>query len=321
MSATPQPTPVNSSFSQQAPQLQLGIDSTSLGAFKTCPRFYQLSIIQGWRAKQENVHFAWGGHLHSGRERYEHLRAAGQEHEEALHETLHFVAKATWSGGRPWNSGDTIKNRFTLLRALAAYLDYWNARPEGDPLHTLQLANGRPAIELSFRFDSGYTSRLTGESFLLCGHLDKIGEFQDQHWVSDLKTTGGQLGGWYFETFTPDNQFSLYILAGQVAFGFKTRGLMLDAVQVQQQGDRFERAPVMRSQSQLDEWHDELGFWLESIDRCAERRSWPQNDKACFRCEFRSVCSKSPGSSREAELKANFTKRQWDPLQARGEPS
>ena len=70
----------NASFSQQLPKLQLFWDSTSLGQLKECPRKYELAIIEGWEPKgQRNVHLEFGIWMHSGRERYYHERAKGQE--------------------------------------------------------------------------------------------------------------------------------------------------------------------------------------------------------------------------------------------------
>lgn len=323
-------SPRNSSFSEQLPGLQLGIDSTSLGAFKKCPRYYQLSILEGWSLSaasagwpeswSSSADLQFGTWMHEGRERYEDAKAQGTGHEEALEQVLGWLMCASWSEGRPWASGDGIKNRFTLVRTLAWYLDQWR----DDPLETIQLASGAPAIEHSFRFPSGFRTRSTGEDWLLCGHLDKVGRFQGSWWISDLKTTRSQLGKWYFEAFTPDNQFSLYIFAGQVIFPFKVRGLMLDAVQVLASGARFERVPIQRTQAELAEWHRGLGWWLERMEDCAEalaekRQDFPMNDRACFRCDFRGVCSKGTETGREEELRRGFRRRQWDPLQARGE--
>ena len=321
----------NSSFSEQLPQLQLGIDSTSLGAFKKCPRYYQLAVLEGWEPKapdgwpehfRPQVDLQFGIWMHEGREGYEGFRSMGLEHEEALERTLDWAMLATWdaASGRPWNSGDGIKNRFTLVRTLAWYLD----RYQDDPAKTVVLASGAPAVEHSFRFPSGFRSHLTGEDFLLCGHLDKVVEFQDNFWLNDLKTTRSQLGRWWVESFTPDNQFSLYIFAGQVVFPFKVQGLMLDGVQVLASGARFERYPIKRGRVELEEWHSGLGWWLEQLEHAVERLverglDFPMNEKACWRCDFRQICSKPSPGSRKGELERGFRRRQWDPLKARGE--
>lgn len=326
----PQPQLTNSSFSPQFPQLQLGIDSTSLGAFKTCPRLYQLRILEGWAPApapgwpeqwSPSLDLQFGIFLHEGRERYEDRRAEGQGHEEAEEDALAWLMARTWdsASGRPWTTGDGIKNRFTLMLTLSAYLDHYR----DDPFRTLATSSGAPLIEHSFRFGSGIRSRLTGEEFLLCGHLDKVGQMQDSYYLGDLKSTKSGLGEWYLETFTPDNQFSLYLLASETIFPFRTRGLILDACQVLGTlAPRFQRWVIKRSPWELDRWLAATRRWLGWLEDCVERLAgagvdFPQNDKACFRCDFRKVCSKASPAGQAEELARNFRKKLWDPLQPR----
>src|SRR5215469_5001345 len=211
----------NRSRSTLLPLLQLGLDSTSLSAFKKCPRYYQRVVLEGWQPKRPPgwpnewttaVDLQFGIFAHLGREAYED--AGGNErHDSAVEAAFQAMMSATWRNGRPWDSGDSIKNRWTLVRSMIWYFEQWR----NDPMRTLQRADGKPLVEHSFCFDSGYRSRLTGEAFLLCGHLDRVGDFQDSPWIDDLKTTRSSLDRWWVETFTPDNQFSIYLLAGQVA--------------------------------------------------------------------------------------------------------
>ena len=57
-----------------------------------------------------------------------------------------FIPHGTASGA-PMEFEDTIKTRFTLLRSVVWYLEQF----ENDPCETVILADGRPAVELSFR--------------------------------------------------------------------------------------------------------------------------------------------------------------------------
>ena len=96
------------------------------------------------------------------------------------------------------------------------------------------------------------------------------------------------------------------------------QGIVLDAVQVAVGFSRFARGLVQRTEAQLEEWLRGLRVLLGQAEQYAREGFWPQNDKACFRCQFRSVCARSP-SVREAWLKADFSQRLWDPLQIRGD--
>lgn len=310
----------NASFSQSLPTLQLFWDSVSLGELKTCPRKYQLAIVEGWEPKgQRNVHLEFGIWMHSGREHYYHARAKGSEHEDALLSALHFVLSGTWNKvlKRPWASDDPNKNRFTLIRSLCWYLDQW----QSDPMQTLILADGSPAVELSFRYDTGLRTSSTGEPIMLCGHLDRVGQLAGQNWLSDLKTTKHTIKGFssaeYFAQFSPDNQMSLYDLAGKVVYSLPVAGLMVDAVQVAATFSRFHRSPISRNDAQREEWFRAFEVYVRAAEGYAQADFWPMNDKACFRCHFRPICSRPPGA-RQMWLESDFMRRVWDPSTPRG---
>jgi len=310
----------NSSFSTLLWGLQTAVDSTSLGEFKICPRRYYYSIICGYQPRQTSVHLTFGLLMHSSRERYYHARFDGASHEDAVASTVLWALKATWIKelGRGWSSGSPTKNRLTLVRSLVYYLDKYG---EGDPLETLQLDNGKPAVELSFRFDIGHKAGSTGESILLCGHLDRMVRLNDEIYISDLKTTEHGLDAGYFSKFSPDNQFSLYVLAGQIAFSQPAKGLIVDALQVIGSDTRFQRGLVQRDAQQIEEFVDDTRQWLGQMESCAVQGKWPQNDKSCGLyggCAFRSICSKSP-ASRQMWLDSEFKQRVWNPLDRRGD--
>lgn len=310
----------NTSFSSQLPGMQLAIDSTSLGAFKTCARYYQYTILEGWQPRDESVHLTFGLHLHKGRELYDHAKMVGQSHDDALDMALNALLVATWNPemGRANFLGSDKKNRQTLIQTLVWYLD---ALGRDDPIETLRLENGKPAVELSFRFDSGFRTS-GGETILLCGHLDRIGRLGLSLFVPDIKTSEWDVrSAKWLSQFTPNNQFSLYALAGKLAFAEPVAGVIVDGIQVGVGFARFHRAPVARTEAQLEEWLTEVGLWIEEMERAARQQYWKMNEKSCGNyggCPFRDVCARNPGA-REQWLKTNYTKRVWDPLQVRGE--
>ena len=309
--------PENSSFSSKLPTLQVALDSTSLGALKKCPRFYELSIVRGWSGRKRSVDLEFGIWLHSARELYYRLRAGGAEHEAALLAALNYAMTETWDKelDRPWQ-GDQYKNRFTLARTLVWYLDQWGNG--NDPLETIILADGKPAVEVSFRFPLGFSSTSTHDEYTLCGHLDRLVQYNGRSWISDLKSTKHTLDAHYFSQFTPDNQMTCYALGGQVTLGEAPSGIIIDAVQIGVGFSRFTRGMVMRTSAQIDEWMRGLRVLLAQAEGYARDNFWPMNEKACFGCAFRGICSHSP-QVRERWLEADFVKRVWDPLQVRGD--
>lgn len=308
-----QALPLNGAFAPGS-SLQLVWDSTSLGALKQCPRYYQLNIVQGYQPRKLAVDLAFGIWLHGARERFYHAKAAGRSHDEATIEALLWLFEQTFDSklGRPWFSDNPNKNRLTLIRTAVWYFDQW----QDDPLETIILADGKPAVELTFRFGTDYKAA-DGQSFELAGHLDRLALLGSTAYISDLKSTKSTIDQSYASSFSPDNQMSLYSLAAKVVYGQAVKGLLIDAAQVAVTFSRFQRFPVERTESQLAEWYEGLGSYLDLAQKFARDAFWPQNERACFRCSFRPICSKPP-AVRDEWLKSDFTRRVWDPTVQRG---
>jgi hypothetical protein len=307
--------PCNPSFSQTLPGLQLAIDSTSLGAFKTCSKYYYYTIIHGYISRSTKIDLLFGLLYHASLEWFDHKIAEGMEYEEAIKSTVRRVLELTWDKekNKPIEMDDANKNRPNLLRTVIWYLDKF----KDDQIPTVILANGKPAVELSFRFELDFKSS-TNEPYLMCGHLDRVVEWGNSKKILDRKTTRHTLDDKYYSQFSPHNQFSLYDFAGPIVFGVNTSGIVVDAAQIAVTFSRFERREISRVPAIREEWYKDLKYWLGQMDLCAQTQHWPQNDKACFMCEFKSVCSK-PESLRKSFLDGQFDKRIWNPLQVRGD--
>lgn len=315
-----------SPFSRTLPNLQLAWDSTSLGALKKCAQYYKYTIIDGYVSPEPNDDITFGHLLHSAAELYARLVATDVPHNKAVIDVTRWLLENTWNRetNRPWISSEPTKTRETLLRTVVWYLDNY----QDSTIKTITLPNGKPAVEVSFRFslsedenDSRFRSQTTGEEFQLCGHLDKIGEFNDENWIVDTKTTKYELDETYFRQYYPDNQVSLYDVAGAVAFDKEIKGVIIDAIQVLVGGSRFKRRHISRSAEQREDWLRDLQTWLTQAEMFALDNRWPQNEKSCGwgkkRCPFWEVCSGDP-HTRQEWLDANFAKRpSWNPLETR----
>lgn len=304
-------------------KIQYAWDSTSLGWLKVCPRLYQYSMLEGWRSRGESVHLKFGQLYHSGLEQYDKLRSVDYDHDQALFEVVQWALETTWdrsedmTEGHPWLSDHHSKNRETLIRSIIWYLDEFR----NDPAATLILANGKPAVELSFRMEMEWGPKYQNQSFpfspyLLCGHLDRVVEFGGQKYVMDRKTTGSSPTPHYFDGFAPDNQMSIYTLAARVQFSTPVAGVIIDTAQVAVGFTRFQRGFTYRTEAQLEEWLSDFRFWTAQAEGFAESGHWPMNDKSCGMyggCTFRKICSKSP-EVRERFLESDFERRPWNPL-------
>lgn len=275
-------------------------------------------MIDGWTGKGESIHLRFGNEYHKALEDYDRSRAKGIDHEDALHDTVRELLIRTVDYKPPDDSGtrgEKLKTRQALVRTVVWYLDQFR----DDPAKTLILDNGEPAVELSFQFDLDW-GPTEDQSYILCGHLDKVVEYMDHNFGMDRKTTTTTLSSFYFNSFEPNNQMTIYTLALQVIFDSPVKGMIIDAAQVLTDSSKFERGFTYRTPDQLEEFVKDLEYWLNQAEVYAEANYWPMNETACDKyggCRFRDICSKSP-AVREQFLKSSFEKgEKWNPLKTR----
>jgi hypothetical protein len=295
---------------------QVAFDNTSLSRYKECPKKYYFSIVQGYRQKSEPPTLKFGGDFHLCVEEYDHGIVSGLSHDQALVASVRLALELTTSyadDGSPsfWLGDGKYRTRATLLRAVIWYCETY----QSDPLQTLVLPDGRPAIELSFRLE------LPNSSFLYCGHIDKIATYGSHGvFIQERKTTASSIGSYYFDQYNPNSQLSGYVLAGTALSSTPVIGAVIDAIQLAVDFARPARSIQFRPKDLLDEWLADTLTWIERIEESFSANSWPMNTESCHKyggCQFRSVCSKSP-SIRPMLLEADFTIVPWDPLKIRG---
>ena len=311
--------------------IQFAWDSTCLGLIKSCPRLYQYTMIDGYVAKGESIHLRFGIEYHQALQDYDIARAEGTSHEDAVHSAISELVRRT----HDWSVDETVKpgkykNRTTLVSLVLDYLDHY----VDDPAETYIKSDGKPAVELSFRFELDWgpesATRIIedeptpSQPYLLCGHMDRVVSFNDQLFVMDHKTTTTTPSQYYFDQYEPHNQMTLYTIAGQVVLGAPIKGVIVRAAQILlEKENRFVSGFTIRTPDQLEEWMYDLRLHLERAEEYATAEYWPMNDTACDKfggCKFRQVCSKSP-SVREIYLHSDFEQlpleERWNPLKSR----
>jgi len=304
---------INSAFSSKIAGLQQHWDSTSIGLFKTCPRKYQYKMLSNIGTKGQATPLTFGILYHSAMEQFAHLRAQGLPREKAILETIRYTLKQS----KDYHPEDeSIRTRQNLIRAIVWYFE----RFEDDPAETLILADGKPAVELSFSFSTGIESA-AGENYTLQGHMDRVARLGDQLFVLDHKTTKMALGDYYFKSYNPDNQVSLYTFAAHIVLGETCSGVIIDAAQLGVGFSRYERRTIRRTKAQLEEWYRDLSVFLDFAETCAIRQYYPMNDTACDKyggCEFRPLCA-ADGGVRHRIIASDYEEKEpWNPTQKRG---
>lgn len=298
--------------------VQFAWDATSLDLAQSCPRKYYYKIVRGIAPKTTSVHLLFGGIYASALENFYKYRALGDSIDEAEIKVVREAMIASWDSDRncALTFEHTAKTRPNLIRTIVWYIEQFAVESD-DGLQTYHLADGKPAVELSFSVE-------LNSNILYCGHLDRVVQMSDEFYVMDQKTTGGTVGTYYFDSFKPNNQMSGYALAGQIMLHSPVRGVIIDAAQIAVNFTRFERGITSRSKDELDEWLQNTVYTIEQFQSLTRRagddeKKWPMNPTACGNyggCEFRTLCQRSP-KVRENYIKSDFVPHNWDPVKER----
>jgi hypothetical protein len=313
----------NSSFSKSTPGLQLIWDSTSLSLLKACPRKYQYAMLDQIRSNRTAIPLSFGILYHAALEAYDHGKAEGLSHSDARDKALDFALTSSALGQEfdlitpnlSPETADTARTRQSLVRALVWYLDEF----EDDATRTIILANGKPAVELSFKLHIDLPTP-DGDYYTLSGHLDRVVDYAGTIYVQDRKTTSAALTGYYFNRYNPDTQMSLYTFAAKAILHTPASGVMIDAVQLGVNFNRFARQIIGRTPGQLQEFYDDTLHWIKQAESFARRGHWPMNETACSMygaCPYRPICSVDP-KVRPMIANSSYVKSVWDPGKARG---
>lgn len=302
--------------------MQFAWDATSISMASKCMRYYYYKMIAGYAPKNTSVHLIFGGIYASALEQFYHHRAEGKSIDEALRECVRDALIESWDSDKqlPKSFDHVAKTRVNLIRTIVWYIEQFGDEDDAG-ITTHHLQNGKPAVELSFTLEAT-------DDIVFCGHLDRVVSYSDSLWVMDQKTTGGTIGPYFFNQFSPDHQMSMYSWAGKQILQTPINGVIIDGAQIAVNFTRFERGFTTRTIDQLDEWFVSA---LTTINQAREfTRQWtmmdkpdeiafPMNPASCGNyggCEFRTVCSR-PRSVRDNYLRGDFTQHVWDPLKAR----
>lgn len=93
-----------SMWTSKLPSLQRAWDATSLNALMFCPRYYQYTIVAGYRSPGQNLNLEFGGYFASTVERYKKALLNGSTKQQATLIALRYAIEATWlPDSGPWS--------------------------------------------------------------------------------------------------------------------------------------------------------------------------------------------------------------------------
>ena len=276
-------------------------------------------MLDGYGEGDQSIHLRFGIEYHKALEEYDFYRVDGADHEDAVRKTVADLHSRTWDWiTDPDTKAGKYKNKASLMRSVIWYLDHYRT----DIAKTVILDNGRPAVELSFKFELDWGPN-GDQPYILCGHLDRVVDYDGTMFVMDRKTTQTTLSDYYYAQFDMSNQMSLYTFAGKVVLNSPIKGVCIDAAQLLIDETKFGRSFTYRTPDQTDEWLENLSIWFSMAENFAAANYWPMNDTACDKfggCKFRTMCSKSP-QVRDRFLQSSFKQlpenERWNPLKPR----
>jgi hypothetical protein len=279
-------------------------DTRSVSLLKECPTKYNLEINEGYIPIRKSLDLYFGGLYARALEVYHRHLAQGEAFDDAVREAVRIALLNSYPWPYPAEDG-VFKTRATLIRSIVWYTEQY----KDDPCVTVRNAEGVPLVEYEGKIQIGKRN-------ILVVHLDQVVDFAGRRYIQDQKTTKNTINDNYFNNYSPDIQMTQYTIVGQVAFRQSLEGIMLDVAQIAKGFTAFKRGFIYRSKNTLEEYIQELQFWLEPYYDAVRAADWPHNQASCFGCEFRKVCSADP-SLREHYLKDGFRREYWNPLERR----
>lgn len=306
---------------------QIAWDATSLSTYMECPRKYQYRLREGWEPNYGSAALLYGRARHKAHEVFARMIAQKKDRDDALDAAIQAALEESVGLDELAAIGKkderNKRTRANLVRAVVWWADEFG--DDADPVQTMLLPDGTPAVELSWTLPLAITGP-DGETYLMSGHFDRLVTYVGQPFVDEYKHTLNSLSSFYFKRFSPNVQISNYAMAARAILPDGAKGVLIEAEQVGVNFNRFDREFATRSPAQNDEWLATAAHWIKraeadaQAEKAGDPHAWPMNETACGNyggCPFREVCNKAP-FRRAAVLAADFTQAErWDPLKSR----
>lgn len=267
---------------------QIVWDVSSLKKFQKCPRRYYLTQIEGWRPKIRDVAPNWGTAVHDSLELYDKLRLDGMEYEEAVMQTVEYMLSNPWYLQNPEIGEEASDNRRTLWTAIRAIV-WYTTQYRDDVLKTATMPNGDAALEIRFELP------VEGTKYRLSGRIDKIVWKDNDLFLLDRKTTKSTLSSWYFNDFETDIQMTAYLWAAK-QMGVDASGFLIEGIQAAVDFNRIQRASILKSDAQIEEFEKELRLTMQEAENCHKEGFW-RTGAGCAGyagCDMHGICGKPP---------------------------
>lgn len=285
------------------------IDSTMIGAFRSCPRRMYLEFVEHWKPKSQSIH------LHAGAAYASALEAAriafyvdGASQEDATALGLGVLMKEYGNFVCPPDSAKSLE------RMCGAFEFYMEQYPmTSDAAVPVSLASGARGIEFAFAEPIDFIHPETGNPILYVGRMDMICDYAGGRYGYDDKTTSA-LGATWSKQWDLRSQFTGYCWGAGKA-GLALNGFLVRGVSILKTKYDTQQALTYRPQWMIDRWYTQLLRDLAAMREMWESGYWDFSlDHACTEysgCIFRQVCL---AADPQPWLETAFERRRWNPV-------
>ena len=296
------PTLNEFTFSKFVDDEQLIWDASSLAALQTCPQYYKLGTIDGWKIPKEGIPTLWGSAVHLGLEVLDRGKFYKESKDGAVNNACEELLRNY--GEALTLSGDNTRNLESALRVIV-----WRAEDEyeNNNVRTAAMPDGTPGLEVRFECP------IPDTKYRISGRIDKLAYVNDDLYITDFKTTKSGLNEWYFQRYAPNTQVYVYLWALRKVLGMEVKGFIIDAIQTGVNFTRFGKQPFNVTDNQIDEWLADTQWLLSCVDTFKKTNKWPHNFGSCGNyggCTYRSICSRTP-EHRQSWLDEDFIKQPY----------
>jgi hypothetical protein len=164
--------------------------------------------------------------------------------------------------------------------------EYWNRWGSEIDIQLVSDEDG-PFVERAFMLDINDGER----SAIFAGRIDAIVTLGKDIYVMYHKTTTGM--HYITNNMRPNLQFDGYTFAGEKTFGH-CAGLIVDAIELGRNGNKFQRIPTPRSQWEIEQFSVQFLNVAEHILLCQATGRWPRYTTHCWeyfkRCPYENLC-------------------------------
>jgi len=257
------------------------IDSTIIGAFRSCPQKAYREFIEHWKPRDQSVHLHAGAAYAHGLEK---ARVAfyvdGKNPTDAVAIGLKALLEAYGDFQCP---PDSAKSAERMCGALEFYFD---AYPLGqDKAIPLTLPGGKRGIEFSFTEPIDILHPETGNPIIYSGRMDMMVGYDGMSLGEDDKTTTS-LGATWSRQWDLRSQFTSYVW-GASRHGIKLDGFLIRGVSILKTKYDTQQAITYRPNWQIERWYKQMQRDFMVV------RSLPAEKWAEYKARFEAALAKN----------------------------